>query len=383
MPYQPTIERDGSGRITKIVMLRPSDLHAHFRYERLMDAVAPEIMRHVKYALVMPNGGPGKGGIIRTMNDALDVYVKLHMIRGQCQISTFTQFVMTLYHTTDVTPRVIEEIATSGVVHAIKNYPSHGGTTNSGHGVPFDECDVDVIRAMIEHRVPLLIHAEDVIGKDGRELPHPLREAHCITHRLWQFRDKYPDLRMCVEHISTKEAVAFVKADTSGNTASTETPQHILLTNKYFTRSWGNHLKCMPIVKTEEDRCEVSDFTTSGDPRAIAGSDIAAHVSAAKNKPFDECACGCWTPHAIALYALAFMRAGALDDRFVKFMSLNGPAWWGLEPPAEDDLLTIRAETERDIPDPLPVPALNDVVIPLGWAEASTNDRLRVGFVAC
>lgn len=290
---------------------------------------------------------------------------------------------MTLYHTGDITPRVIEQMARSGKIRAIKNYPAQkGATTNAGHGVPFEYCE-STIRAMIEHDVPLLVHAEDTHDENGKELPHHLREAHCITNRLRPFRDQFPMLRICVEHASTYEAVEFVKEDTSGRTVMTVTPQHLLFTEADFPRySWKNHLRCMPIVKTERNRAAVAEFATSGDRRAIAGDDTAPHLSAGKKKPFDECACGCWTPHSAALYALAFKRAGRLDERFVQFMSLNGPAWWGLEPPAANDRMTIRAETEHDIPDPTPVPGTNDVVIPLGWAEASAGDKFRLGFVA-
>jgi hypothetical protein len=59
---------------------------------------------------------------------------------------------------------------------------------------------------------------------------------------------------------------------------------------------------------------------------------------------------------------------------------LNGPRWWGLDEPSEQNLITIRAESKRDIPDPTNVPEANDVVIPLGWT--TEPDKLKVGFLA-
>lgn len=355
---------------------RPSDFHQHYRWGAMLKAVAPHNMRHIKYGLAMPNNGPGEGGIVRTTTDALQVYHAIMDVRAQHRYYRFDGPILTLYHTADVTPDVVTRIARSRFVRAIKDYPAHGGTTNSGHGLPFDANDA-LAKACLDMRVRRLFHAEDVVDLQGNPLPHALREAHCIKERLWRFRDRFPGL-ICLEHASTREAIEFVKADTSGNTVMTVTPQHLLFTEEDFGRySWKNHLRCMPYVKTEDDRQALLEFVTSGDPRCIAGSDTAPHPSILKNKPFEEAACGCWTPHAIALYALAFAQRGALDERFVKFMSLNGPDWWQLPRPTADDTITIRAIADG-IPDPTPLPETQDVIIPLGWA--TEPDRYKLEF---
>jgi dihydroorotase len=379
----PHIVRDGNGKIVSITIPRPSNFHAHFRWEDegLIDAVTPENIRHFKYVLAMPNTGPGEGKVIRSIEDAHRVYHRIMDIRAKHGIRTFTRPLMTLYLTEDVTPRVIERIVDSEFVFAVKSYPVHRkdqiGTTNSGLGVPFDECD-ETIRAMQEYKVPLLIHAEDVNDRHGRELPHAEREAHCVTHRLRPFRDKYPELNLRVEHASTVEAVNFVKEDSMGRTTAGFTPQHLLFTEEDFKRySWRNHLRCMPYVKTEDDRQALLDFVTSGDPRCVAGDDTAPHRKAKKDGEFEKAQCGCWLPHSIALYALAFMQRDAIDARFVRFLCHNGPQWWNLPIPAKDDTITIVA-SEKDIPDPTPLPQADDVIIPLGWSESS--DRLKIGY---
>ena len=164
------------------------------------------------------------------------------------------------------------------------------------------------------HRLP-----QGCLGQ--RRLPHAEREAHCITHRVRRLRERFPDLDLRIEHASTREAIALVKEDASNKTSCTVTPQHLWFTADDMAHlSWKNHLRCMPYVKTPEDRDALIEFVTSGDKRVIAGSDTAPHISAAKNKSFEETACGCWTPHAIALYAAAFLKAGAMDERFTKFM---------------------------------------------------------------
>lgn len=374
------------GSIKSVTFARPSNMHAHFRWDGMIDAVTPANIRHHKYVLAMPNNGPdvivvdGKElRLILTLAGANRVYHRIIDLKHQHGIHTFSRPLLTMYLSPQITPKVVEAIALSGTVVAIKSYPGHGGTTNSGAGMPFDECD-DVIRAMTEWKVPLLVHAEDTHDTNGRELPHADREAHCIEHRLRRFREKHPDLFMTVEHASTIVACNLVDSDPSGRTRATFTPQHLWFTADDFAKvTWRNHLRCMPYVKTEADRLHLVSRAVSGDERYAAGDDTAPHPEKLKIGDFESAMCGCWLPHGIALYAVAFMREHALDMRFSKFMSYNGPAWYGLEPPDDDDTITIVAESQHDIPDPTPLPELQDRIIPLGWT--TEPDRLKVGYV--
>jgi dihydroorotase len=135
----------------------------------------------------------------------------------------------------------------------------------------------------------------------------------------------------------------------------------------------------MPIPKGPDDVAACREFATSGNERAIAGDDTAAHLSRTKHGAFGGASNGAfWTAHAIAGYARAFMRAGALDDRFEQFMSLNGAKWRSLEIPDNDDVITISREPEHDIPPPIGVVGESDVVIPYGWT--TENDKLYLGF---
>lgn len=373
------VKRDVYGKFYAMRFLRPSNFHSHPRRGAMMRAVTPQIMRHLKYLLAMPNNGP-----IVTISQALEYHAELMQIaREQGFSRRLSAVLMTLYHTVETTPAVIEEIAKSQIVRAVKHYPPHpGATTGSGHGISLDDPRSDLmLRAMEETGVPLLGHFECVVDAWGRPIDHQDREKHMVDNYLWAFRDKYPKLRICFEHASTKESVAFVKADTSGRTVMTATPQHLIFVDHDLKKySWRNHLKCMPIVKPEEDRNAIVEFVTSGDERAIAGDDGAPHASKTKELPFDECASGCWLPHAIAFYTSVFEQRGALDQRFVKFMSLNGPLWWRLPPPDIEDQIYVRTELVNDIPHPVTVhlPEGDDVVIPLGWT--TEPDRLRLGY---
>lgn len=374
------VGRAPDGTFLSAQFLRPSNFHAHFRLSAMMRAIAPHIMRHVKYVLAMPNNGPIVG-----IAEAQMYFAELMRIAAQNGFDHLSGILMTLYHTADTTSEVIEQIARSKIVRAVKHYPPHpGATTGSGHGIPLDDPRSDrMLRAMEDCGVPLLGHFESPVDADGNDLPHLRRERYMVDNVLWSFRDKYPRLRICFEHASTKAAIEFVKADTSGRTVLTATPQHLTFTDEDLMKfSWRNHLKCMPIVKPKEDRDAVIEFVTSGDPRVIMGDDTAAHPSRTKNKPFDECASGCYLPHAIAFYTRVFEQAGALDERFVNFVSRNGPRWWNLPQPDDNDTVIVRREMSNDIPDPVEVdlPDGRDIVIPLGWTEEA--DRLQLGYAA-
>lgn len=380
------IERDNLNNILSATLPRTSDFHQHDRWIGMINEVALENMRHHKYTLKMPNNGPDptpdpKISIIKTVQSACRVYHKIMDIKAKNGIHTFEYPLMTVYLTRETTPAMVEGMAISKLVVGPKSYPGHGGTTNSGVGIPFYECDEDTIREMIRCKRVMLIHAEEVFDEHGRQLDHAEREAYCITHKLRPFREKYPDLEIRIEHASTIEAIEIVKEDKSGNTKMTQTPQHLLFTADDFAKSYGTHLRCMPYVKTEEIRQALLEFAISGDFRTMAGTDRAPHPSKLKNVPFEQAACGCWLPHDIALYFLAFQEKRAINDNFVKFMSYNGPDAWGLPRPADNDTITIRMvkDGEHDIPDPLPLPEMNDVVVPLGWTQEP--DRLKIGYI--
>ncbi len=363
-----------NGELLYFDFLRPSNFHAHLRQKELQSAIAKHIMKHMFYLLVMPNDGP-----IATMEQAMERYKQLIEI-AQKEGFNQLQLLMTLYDTPAITPAVIEDIARSNIVFAVKHYPPHPGiTTGSGHGRPLEESD-RMLKAMEACNVPLLGHFEATHDEHNRLLPPEQREGYYVDHKLWRLREKYPNLRTCCEHASTKKMVEFVQADTSGRTGMTVTPHHPLMHNRTFKRSWASLAKCAPVLKGPEDQDAILEFVTSGDTRAWAGDDTAAHLFETKNRAFDDCANGCWIPAdlSIALYALAFMNEGALDDRFARFMSLNGPEWWGLKTPAEDNLIRVHRTVKGDVPSPIPVDAENDIVVPLGWSKDRT-DRLHIG----
>lgn len=378
MPF--SVEHNSSGKLRKVIMPRPSDFHAHLRLDEMMRAVAYFTMVWVKYLLIMPNTGP-----IDTIEKVIDYYKKLMALAEELGLKPV--FIMTIYFSHLLTWQEVERLAKLPFTVAVKYYPPHkGATTGSGLGMTIAE-GVNTLRAMARNNIRLLGHFESVYDKDGNMLPMALREGYFMEHEYPRLREAHPELKISAEHVSTALGVDRIKDDDSGNTVGTFTQHHIspdLTIDEIMKKSWRNFGRCMPIPKSIDDVEACLEFVLSGDTRAIMGTDTAPHLSQTKQGPFDEASCGQWWPHALAKYVQVFENAGKLDNKhFVPFACYNGPDWWGLDRPSDDDLVYLVDEPLHDIPDPVNVDGTNDVVISLGYTgmaeDDPANDRLRIG----
>jgi dihydroorotase len=247
---------------------------------------------------------------------------------------------MTLYLTDRTAPGEVDTAKASGVVHGFKLYPA-GATTHSDAGVT-DIRKVDsVLARMAELGVILQVHGEvtdpnvDVFD----------REARFIGSVLAPVIERHPKLRIVFEHITTREAVDFVRVARDG-LAATITPQHLMMNrNALFTGGIRPHLYCLPVLKTEPDRRALLDAIASGNPRFFLGTDSAPHARHTK-----EASCGCagiFSAHAaLELYAEAFEAAGALD-KLNGFASEQGASFYGL--PLNEGTVTLTKEA-WDVP---------------------------------
>ena len=270
---------------------------------------------------------------------------------------------MTLYLTDETSAQEIARARASGFVHAVKYYPA-GATTNSRSGVTALANTYPALAAMEREGVVLAIHGE--VTDPGVDVFD--RERVFVERELSAIVRDFPGLRIVLEHATTSDAVAFVRA-APANVAATLTPQHLLYSrNALFAGGLRPHLYCLPVLKRETHRRALVAAATSGSPKFFLGTDSAPHAKAAK-----ETACGCAgcysAPVALALYAEAFEDAGALD-RLEGFASLHGAAFYALAPNA--DAITLVRETSR-VPDTLPFG--DDRIVPLG---AGTDLRWRL-----
>ena len=297
-------------------LTRPDDWHVHLRDGDALKAVVGETARQFQRAIVMPNLKPP----VTTVADA-----QAYRARILAALPPDTEFnpLMTLYLTDRTQASEIENAKRSGFVHGVKYYPA-GATTNSDSGVTAIGHVYPVLEAMQRVGVPLLIHGEVT----DSHVDMFDRERVFVDTLLAEVVRDFPELKIVVEHVSTKEAAEFVR-DASANVAATITPQHLLYSrNALFVGGIRPHYYCLPILKREAHREALVAAATSGSPKFFLGTDSAPHTRASKE---NSCGCaGCYSaPAAIELYAEAFESAGALD-RLEAFASFNGPDFYGL-----------------------------------------------------
>src|SRR6202051_2308646 len=307
---------------------RPDAGPVHRRDGAARAAVAKFTAARFGRAIVMPNLKPA------VTTAALARGYRERIIAALPKNSRFEPL-LTLYVTNATTPGEIDRARACGFIHGVKLYPA-GATTHSDAGVTDIAKVYGVLARMEEIGMPLLVHGET---------PHPDvdvfdRETHFIDSVLEPLLERFPGLRVVLEHITTARAVDFVAAARAG-VAATITPQHLLHNrNAIFSGGIRPHYYCLPILKRERDRQALLGAATGGNPRFFLGTDSAPHERASK-----ENACGCagmFTAHAaIELYAEAFESGGRLD-LLQGFASHFGADFYGL--PRHDDVITLIKE---------------------------------------
>jgi dihydroorotase len=299
-----------------ISIIRPDDWHLHLRDGDHMRAVLPDTVKRFARAIVMPNLRPP----VTTAAAAV-----AYRNRILAALSAGAQFepLMTLYLTDNTRADEIAKAKADGIVHAVKYYPA-GATTNSDSGVSDLARCYDVLDAMSAYGMPLLVHGEvtdasvDIFD----------RERVFLERVLLPLTQRFPKLKIVVEHVTTREAVQFVR-EASDNIAATITAHHLLLNrNALFSGGIRPHHYCLPVIKREAHRRALVEAAVSGSAKFFLGTDSAPHARNTK-----ETACGCagvYTAHGgIELYAEAFEREGALD-RLENFASRHGADFYGL-----------------------------------------------------
>lgn len=316
--------------MNELTLTRPDDLHVHLRDGPLLGTTVAHVAERFARAVVMPNLAPP----VTTWVEAQSYRERI--LRHVPEGFTFDPL-MTIY-LTDRTPfGEIQRAREKGIV-AAKLYPA-GATTNSGQGVTSIGNAWPILEAMESCGLPLLVHGEvtdpsvDVFD----------RERVFIDTVLDEIVNRFPNLRVVLEHITTRAAVEFVRAAPK-TVAATITAHHLLLNrNAMFSGGLRPHHYCLPVLKRERDREALLEAATSGSPKFFLGTDSAPHAQDAK-----ESGCGCagiYTAHAaLELYAEAFEQAGALQ-RLDDFASRFGAEFYRL--PRNDGRITLRREEWR------------------------------------
>ena len=334
----------------RLIIRRPDDWHVHLRDGAMLSAVAGYTARQFARAIVMPN----LADPVTTPASAAAYRDRIMAALGD---DADFKPLMTCYLTDQAEADSIVSGFDEGVFAACKLYPANA-TTNSAHGVTDIKNIYPALEAMQRAGMPLLVHGE-VTDADIDVFD---REAVFIERVLSPLVQKFPDLKIVFEHVTTADAVDFVLSS-GANIAATITPHHLDYNrNAMFQGGLRPHYYCLPVAKRERHRLALRKAATSGSTKFFLGTDSAPHAKSAK-----EAACGCAgvfnAPFALESYAKTFEEEGALD-KLEGFASLHGPLFYGL-PRNESRIVLERAPT----PVPPAIDAASDRLVPFHAGE--------------
>lgn len=297
------------------LLTKPDDAHLHLRDGIYLAATVPAVARCFARAVVMPNLTP-------PLIHLSQVLEYRRRIMEHVPDSLEFEPLMTLYLTESMSPDLMAEAKSSGSILGFKLYPK-GATTHSEFGVSRLKQIYPLLEAMQAEDLSLLVHGESI----DPEVDVFDREA-VFLDELYQLIHHFPQLRIVLEHITTAQAVEFVRSAPK-TVAATITAHHLLLNrNDLFQGGLRPHYYCLPVLKRRHDQSALIEAATSGNPKFFLGTDSAPHSVTHK-----ESACGCAgiysSPSALELYAEIFEAAGCLS-KLEAFASFYAADFYGL-----------------------------------------------------
>ena len=277
---------------------------------------------------------------------------------------------MTLYLHSSITAQTIADAAAAGIV-GVKAYPA-GVTTNSQDGVLDLQSYYHIFEAMQTHHMVLNLHGEVpstpsvALGTtdEAERAVTVLNAEPMFLPTLHKLHAKFPDLRIVLEHCSTRQALEAVRA-CGPTVAATITAHHLWMTVDNWCGDVFNF--CKPVAKTPADRVALVQavveqggkfffgmydrplrYIYKAKKYTCLGSDSAPHTIKAKTKS-GKPAAGCFTQqHATQLVVAALeegqrqgwvqeditpeLLRGFLRDRGRKFYKIEDSAQGSHEP---------------------------------------------------
>jgi len=330
-------------------LLMPLDMHLHLRDGVMLENIAPLTAYSFSGALIMPN-------LVPPVDTKEAVLAYRERIMAAVPNDYFEPYMTLFYKNYD--KKFLEDVVDE--ITAVKLYPA-GITTNSEGGV--SSFDIEEMRptleAMSELGLPLCVHGET----DGFVMD---REAEFMS--IYELlAQNFPDLKIVMEHITTKAAVDML--DKYPNLYATITVHHLLLTlDDVIGGMMMPHHFCKPIAKRPEDLDALLDVALNAHPKVMFGSDSAPHPR--NKKEACGCAAGVFTaPIALQLLCEIFEQFDKLDN-LQSFVSDNAQNIYGICPEFKEVTLEKR---------PFVVPESYSNVVPLyagetlNWAIESVD----------
>lgn len=265
------------------------DTHVHFREAKIAREYVWMSQRCSRAAIAMPNL---KSPLVNA--EACSAY--LHALKKYAEPGHTTQsFEPFLYAYLDrhMTHETLTEILKVPRIVGVKLYP-HAATTGSSYGITEQDLRSPPVRLL--DCVKLLEEQQRVLSIHG-EMPSAFvldREREFLKSGFLEtlFRVA-PNLRVSLEHISTTDAVDFVrKLNSDGkNIVATITLQHIKHDVGHVV-GMPYHF-CRPCPAMPKDRQAIAMAALCAEDYIMLGSDSAPHT--ADSKECRCCSAGCYT----------------------------------------------------------------------------------------
>lgn len=302
-------------------LLMPLDMHLHFRDGVMLETVAPLSAYSFSGGIIMPN-------LVPPVETLEDVRAYKERIMATIPNDYFEPYMTLFYKNFD--KKFLASVADD--IMAIKLYPA-GITTNSESGVSSFNIEEmrETLEAMSILGIPLCVHGES----DGFVMD---REAEFMS--VYELLAKnFPDLKIIMEHITTKEAVDML--DKYKNLYATITVHHLIITlDDVVGGMMMPHNFCKPIAKRPEDKEALLSVALNAHPKVMFGSDSAPHPQ--NKKESAGCAAGVFSaPIALQLLCDVFDKHDKLEN-LQAFISDNAQNIYGICPEFKEIILEKR-----------------------------------------
>ena len=304
----------------RITLRRFDDMHCHFRVGPLLKEVLPFTVQYCGRGIAMPNTRPRA---ILTGDDVVWYRNMIESALNEIQLQYPFVPLMTVEIRDNTTPPMIVEAYQKGAI-AGKVYPL-GVTTNSDEGLrDFDNRRIsETFRAMQDVGMPLLIH-----GELDRERTLVTKREEVFLPTLLKMAEKFPNLKIVLEHVSTRAAVESVM-QLGKNVVATITAHHLCLTlNDVIGYGIQPHNGCMPMPKDFDDRDMLIAAAVSGNPKFFLGSDTAPHTR--EKKECAKGACGIYSAPVLPQVLVEVFENEGYLHRLESFTSRFGAEFYGL-----------------------------------------------------
>ncbi len=297
----------------QIEIIQPDDWHIHFREGDMLEMVTNFSSRINNRCVAMPN----------TQISITDT-TKAIAYKEQLKKASTINFepLVPCYLNDNLNLDDFRMGLQKKIFFGSKLYPTNA-TTNSKNGVSDISKIFKLLEILEEENNPLLIHGEKIA--DNIDIFD--REKYFIDDELNTIRNKFPHLKIVLEHVSTSYGVKYIQDNT--NIAGTITPHHMLLTKKdvFLKEKINPHHYCMPVVKNETDLIELRKAACFDNSKFFLGTDSAPHPIHEK-KPDMSSKPGIFSaPCSIELYAEIFDQENAINNLEI-FSSINGAKFY-------------------------------------------------------